>query len=288
MARMAFLRASRQQLAQKSSQADGTVCLVSQARAGDLRPGVQAQLLGADFAHVDLAYLAGHRLRELVLEEDVLRHLEVCHPLLDVLTDVALCLLSRRRARWRSALPDNPGTDLLTQPRVRHADDGGVADAGVRDEGLLDLLGEDVLPTAEDHVLDPADDPAEAVVRDGRKVACAHPPLAVSEDDGGARGLGVLPVARHHAVACGPELSGRVAGQHLPGLGVHHHALRVGMDLANGRAREVEGGADARLKGHGRGLGHPIRDGHLPRAHLADDPLHGVLRAEGTSHDARA
>jgi hypothetical protein len=77
--------------------------------------------------------------------------------------------------------------------------------AGVGVEELLDLARVDVLPAADHHVLDAADDVAVAVVAHHGQVAGVHPAVGVDRL-GGA--LGVVPVAQHHRVAAGAELAG--------------------------------------------------------------------------------
>ena len=69
----------------------------------------------------------------------------------------------------------HPGHQLLAVPLVGDADDLGVDDVGVGVEELLDLPRVHVLPAADDHVLDPADDVEVALgVHDG-EVAGVHP-----------------------------------------------------------------------------------------------------------------
>src|SRR6202011_4479214 len=71
-------------------------------------------------------------------------------------------------------------------------------------EKLLDLARVDVLPTADDHVLDPAHDLEVAVLVHGREVASVHPASGV---DGLTGRRVVVPVAKHHQVAAAAELT---------------------------------------------------------------------------------
>src|SRR3954453_19436675 len=82
----------------------------------------------------------------------------------------------------------------------------------------------EALPAAEAHVLAPSDDAAVAVLAYPRQVARVHPA-------GGVDRLGsllrVLPVAEHHGVAAGAELSGLATRHHQACLRVDHLDLDV-------------------------------------------------------------
>ncbi len=71
-------------------------------------------------------------------------------------------------------------------------------------EELLDLPRVHVLATADDHVLDPADDLHVAVLAHHREVPGVHPAPRVDRLGGP---LGLLPVPEHHAVAAGAQFA---------------------------------------------------------------------------------
>src|SRR5699024_5097455 len=125
----------------------------------------------------------------------------------------------------------------------------------------------DVLPTADHHVLDPPDDVAVAVLTHDREVTRVHPTVGVD----GLRGLlRVLPVAQHHRVAAGAELTGltpldRVTGDRVDHLDLH---VRVGPADAGGTALQVV--VRPGLARHRRGLGHAVGDGDLLHVHRVD------------------
>mmetsp|Transcript_39142 Transcript_39142/g.83325 ORF Transcript_39142/g.83325 Transcript_39142/m.83325 type:complete len:324 (+) Transcript_39142:535-1506(+) len=155
----------------------------------------------------------------------------------------------------------------------------------MRDQWLLNLFRKDVFTTPKDHVLYPADNLQIAIAFDNSQISGTHEALAVTQDDGLLCCLLVVPVALHHAVPCCPDLPGHAAGLDFQSLGVHDEALRVGQNLADGRASELNRGPRPGLPGHGRGLGHAVADCHVLAAHVVDDPVHGVHWTEGTSHD---
>src|SRR4051794_30710897 len=99
--------------------------------------------------------------------------------------------------------PDERG-DLLAPHRVGHPDDRDLGHPGVAEEHVLDLARVDVLAPADDHVLEPAGDPAVAALVHGRQVAGAQPPVGIDRG-GGLRGG--VEVAGHHVVAASPQLT---------------------------------------------------------------------------------
>ena len=73
---------------------------------------------------------------------------------------------------------DDPGAANLAPSLVRHADHGGLGHTGVLVEGGFDLGGIDVLAAGDEHVLQPVEDAAEALLVALDDVAGAEP-LAV-------------------------------------------------------------------------------------------------------------
>ena len=152
-------------------------------------------------------------------------------------------------------------------------------------EELLDLARVDVLPAADDHVLDPAGDVDVAVGVHHRQVAGVHPAGRVDRLGGLLR---LVPVAEHHRVAAGAQLAGLAAGQRPPGLRVDDLDLDVRVHPPDGRHPPVQRVVGAGLGGHRRGLGHAVADRHLGHAHPVDDLLHHLDRARRAGHDPGA
>ena len=180
-------------------------------------------------------------------------------------------------------LEHDPGADLLAVLRVGDAEDLHLRDLGVAEQELLDLARIDVLATADQHVLDAADDVAVALGIDRGQVAGVHPAV----DDCRRGALGIVPVAEHHAVALGAQLA-RLADRHDGAVGVDDLDLQVRHHAADGRHALVHRVVDAALERHRRGLGHAVGDRHLGHVHLAVDALHDLDRAGRAGHDAAA
>src|SRR5690606_12200662 len=118
---------------------------------------VEAELFLHALADQELLDLAGHGHREAVDEADVARDL--------VVRDLALAVLAHLVLGQALALAqDDPGAQLLAEALVGDADHLHVEHLGVSVEELLDLARVDVLAAADHHVLDAADDVAEALV----------------------------------------------------------------------------------------------------------------------------
>ncbi|TVU48510.1 hypothetical protein EJB05_08148, partial [Eragrostis curvula] len=136
---------------------------------------------------------------------------------------------------------DDEGARRLAPARVRHGDDGGVADGRVAEEHLLHLLAADVLPAADDHVLGPVLDLDVAVGVDHADVAGEEPAAL----EGGLVGLRVLEVPLHHAAPAQHDLADRLA---VAG----HARQRVGvLDVGVGEGQH----ADALPRLEARALG---------------------------------
>src|SRR6266542_2505437 len=86
---------------------------------------------------------------------------------------------------------------LILVSLIRRTDHGGLEDRGMAVQDGLDLLGIDVLAAADDHVLDPVDDPQVAVGVEDADVAGVQP--AVAERVGGR--LWPVQVPLHHVRA---------------------------------------------------------------------------------------
>ena len=84
-------------------------------------------------------------------EVDVLGALVPGDSVLAVVDDILLGDVGTR-------FPDDEGTDLLSVLLALDTDDLDIPDAGAVVQVVLDLLGLDVLPSADDHVLDPSGD----------------------------------------------------------------------------------------------------------------------------------
>src|SRR5205823_7326598 len=208
--------------------------------------GFEARFCQRHLPHLELLDLAGDGHRELVGEPDVAGHL--------VVGDLALAEVLDGLLGDGGAWADlDPGHELLAVLDVGDADHLDVGHVGVGVEELLDLPGIDVLSTADDHVLDAADDVDVAVGVHRGQVAGVHPAAAV---DGLSGALGVVPVAHHHRVAPGAQLARRAGGHDPAGLGVDDLHLDVGVDPPDGRDPVLEAVVRCRLGRHRRRLGH--------------------------------
>src|SRR5687768_1920802 len=102
--------------------------------------------------HLDLPDLAGDGHRELVDQQDISRDLVMGKFAARELADLL-------RIQVSGSVPElDPGAQLLAVLLIRYADHLDVLDVGMGVQELLDLARVDVLPTADDHVLDPAHD----------------------------------------------------------------------------------------------------------------------------------
>ena len=178
---------------------------------------------------------------------------------------------------------DDPGADDLAEFLVGQAEDLDLGDAGMGEEKLLDLARIDVLAAAQDHVLDAPGDAREALGVDHGQIARVHP--AVDQD--GVGPFAVVPVALHHRIAAGQQFALLSHGQD-PAVPIHHLAFHVRMDAAHRADALFDRVIDVGLKGHGRGFGHAIGDGHVRHVHPRLDLLHHLHRAGCARHDAGA
>src|SRR5437763_1475479 len=120
-------------------------------------------------------------------------------------------------------------------------------------------------------IFDAADDVEIAALVQDADVARVHPARFI---DRGFGGLRIVPITAHHQISADANLTGRpgrrdAARARMDDLrfDVRHHRP----DRAHAALEVVVG---PRHERDGRGLGHPIGDAHLARAHLADDALH--------------
>src|SRR5579864_2869755 len=97
-------------------------------------------------------------------------------------------------------------------------------------EELLDLARIDILPAANDHVFDTADDVAIPVVGNGCEISGMHPSCRVND-----LGLSIRlpPVPVHHGIAPGTQLAAHPAWHDAsPVIDNLHFQMR--MNLSNG------------------------------------------------------
>src|SRR5882724_13284821 len=134
-------------------------------RVSGLCGGGQPELVHGPGPHFDLADLAGDGHGELLDDLDVAGDFVAGEFAVGELADGV-------GGEWfgAGAHPD-PGAQLFAVLGVRDADDLGVEHVGVGVEDLLDLAGVEVLPTADDHVLDPAGDAQVTLGVHDRQVA---------------------------------------------------------------------------------------------------------------------
>lgn len=178
----------------------------------------------------------------------------------------------------------DPGDDFLAIALVGDADHLHVGHRRVSEEELLQFARIDVLAAADDHVLAAPDDPHVAVVVHHRQVAGVHPARRV---DGLGGGLGVVPVAEHHAVAAGAQLAD-LAARHHPARLVDDLALQPRLGASDSGHAQLQAIVRTGLQRHRTGLGHAVGDLHLGHVHVANDPPHHLDRAGGAGHDSGA
>ena len=169
-----------------------------------------------------------------------------------------------------------------------HADDGGVGDAGMLDEAVLDLDAVDVLAAADDHVLGPVGDEQVAVVVEVADVAGVQPAV----DDRRRRRLGLVPVARHDDRALDEDLAGlagvRGACRRASAMreldGRHRQADRVGLSQRVGAGERV---ATGRRLGEAVGVGRRLCTfGNVSRTRRCSSSADGEP-PKPTEHDRR-
>ena len=195
----------------------------------------QPQLRRRLRAQHEFLHLAGDRGREAVDEADVARDLVVGDAAVAEGADLGL-------GGGGAVLEHDRGAQLLAELLVRHAEALHVLDRWVGVEELLDLAGIDVLAAADHHVLDPADDVAEALGVDDGEVAGVHPAGGVDRLGGAQR---VVPVAAHDRVAAGAQLAGEPARDDAAVL-VDQLDLEMRVDAADGGDAAVEAGRRCR------------------------------------------
>ena len=99
--------------------------------------------------------------------------------------------------------PDHRAHHLAPEP-VRHPDHDRLGHRRVAQQHGLDLARVDVLPAPDDHLLEPARDPAVAALVHRPQVAGVQPAVGVDRRGGGLR---VAQVAVHDEVAAGADLA---------------------------------------------------------------------------------
>src|SRR5262249_49344678 len=142
--------------------------------------------------------------------------------------------------------------DALAALAVGQADHGDVADLRVGVEDVLDLLGGDVLPLADDHVLEPAGEHDVAVGADVAEGAGAAPALGGA----GLRGGGLVGVALEHHRALEADLAVLAGTGHRAVLG-DDPDLEAGDRAADGVGELLVGVVRRALADH-RALGHAV------------------------------
>src|SRR5580692_3122411 len=194
-----------------------------------------------------------------------------------ILTEPADALL----VEGGTGLRNDPGTEFLAIPCIRHAENLDIPDLGVPIQILFDFTRVDVLAAADDHVLDPADDAAISGVVDGSEVAGMHPPGGI---DGFPGPCLVIPVTEHHGISSRAELAG-LSPRHDTAVAVDDLDLEVRLYPSDRRDTQLERIVAAALEAHGTGFGHPIGDGDLAHMHGRGDFLHDLDRAWCARHD---
>src|SRR5439155_19964545 len=103
-----------------------------------------------------------------------------------------------------AGLEHDPGTNLLAEVRIGHAEHLHRLHLRMALQEVFDLAGKNVLATADQHVLRAADDVAPALRIDRRQVAAVHPTGRIERLAGA---LGILPIAAHHEIPTRAQLA---------------------------------------------------------------------------------
>ena len=160
---------------------------------------------------------------------------------------------------------DDHRADALAERRVGHRDDRHVRHRGVGDQQVLDLLGRDVLPAADDDVLEPVGDREVPAGVDPADVPGAEPAagqerglvqrlVGVAGEQLGAAGEDLARLPVRHVAAVGVDQADLVAGEQAA-VGLGPQAERVG-DGARGHRRVLAAAVGAE-RGDSRGVGAP-------------------------------
>ncbi len=152
---------------------------------------------------------------------------------------------------------------------MRYAHQGGVHHRRMVIEDVLDLDAVDVLAAADQHVLGPVDDEAEAFLVQAGQVAGLDPAV----DEGLGRGLGLVPVALDHLRTLAPQLADLADRQFAVAFDGHDLQVgdRHGRAAAVGTVLIVLGAVGG---GGGRGLGHAPAIAGLGLGEGLDDLAH--------------
>src|SRR5713101_1849225 len=139
---------------------------------------------------------------------------------------------------------------------------------------LLDFTRIDVFSTANDHVLDTPDNPAVAIVVEGREIAGVHPSFGV---DGFLRAGLVSPIPQHHRIAARAKLAG-LAARHDLALAIDDLDLEVRLNAADRGYAQIDRIVATALETHRTGLRHPVCDGDFGHVHPRHHLLHHLDR----------
>ena len=176
-----------------------------------------------------------------------------------------------------------PHADDLTKGLIGQSERLRLQNILMGEQVFLDLLGRNVLATANDRVLDAPDDRAVAVLVNHPFVAGFHPAV----DDRLSRFLCVVPVPLHDAVAFRADLTALAARRGVAAR-VDHLDLDVRMHGADRGGALGEGVVDGGLKAHRAGLGHPVAVGNLTHMQIVENAPHQHLGAQRAGHDPGA
>ena len=144
------------------------------------------------------------------------------------------------------------------------------------DEELLNFTGEEILPAANDHLLEPTHDVDIPVNIHRGQIARMQPALAINGLGGLLRHL---VVAGHHQETPATDFSALPARHHLTCSRIDNLDLGMGHHLADGLTAMLEGVVYAHEGRRRRGLGLAEGDRDLLDPHLGVDPLHNFDRA---------
>lgn len=112
---------------------------------------------------------------------------------------------------------------------IRHAEHLHGLDLWVLHKKILDLTRIDVFTAANEHVLESPDDRAITLIIDCCDIARMHPARWI---DRLSTPFDIFPIAPHHAIAAGAQLSGHADASHVAGR-IDNLDRDVGMDTAD-------------------------------------------------------
>ena len=124
---------------------------------------------------------------------------------------------------------DHKDFDFFAHGLVRNADSGGLADFGVACQEVIDFLGINIFPAADDHVFHPVHNENIPV-----RVLHAHVSgMQIPVDDGFGGFLGLVVIAFHDIIALDDDFTAFSRG-HFLAVFIHNQDFLAGQGQADG------------------------------------------------------